>query len=76
MARLREALIEFHQVGAYVKVSAVDPDTLTEVSIVGDPAAGQAALERAALRKLEYVLKRDSPKSKAPPKPGRADFSA
>ncbi len=58
MARLREALIEFHQVGAYVKVSAVDPDTLTEVSIVGDPAAGQAALERAALRKLEYVLDR------------------
>ncbi len=76
MARLREVLIEFHQVGAYVKVSAVDPDTLTEVSIVGDPAAGQAALEQAALRKLEYVLARDSANSKTAPRPGKADFSA
>ena len=76
MAGLREALIEFHHVGAYVKVSAIDPDTLTEVSIVGDPAAGQAALERAALRKLEYVLARDLAKSKAALKPGGADFSA
>ena len=38
MTGLREALIEFHRVGAYVKVSAVDPDTLIEVAIVGDPA--------------------------------------
>jgi len=76
MAVLREALIEFHQVGAYVKVSAVDPDTLTEVSIVGDPAAGQAALERAALRKLEYVLARDPAKPGAAQKSGKRDFSA
>lgn len=58
MARHREALIEFHRVGAYVKVSAVDPETLTEVSIVGDPAAGEEALTRTAVRKLDYVLKR------------------
>ncbi len=58
MAKLREALFEFHQIGGYVKVSAVDPDTLTEVSMVGDPAAGVTALKRAALRKLEYVLAR------------------
>ena len=55
----REVILEFHQVGAYVKVSAVDPVTLTEVSIVGNPAAGEAALRRAAIRKLEYVLQRD-----------------
>ena len=55
----REVILEFHQVGAYVKVSAVDPVTLTEVSIVGNPAAGEAALRRAAIRKLEYVLERD-----------------
>ena len=59
MARHREALIEFHRVGAYIKVSAVDPDTLTEVSIVGDPAAGEEALTRTAVRKLDYVLKRN-----------------
>ena len=58
MARHREALIEFHRVGAYVKVSAVDPETLTEVSIVGDPAAGEDALTRTAVRKLDYVLKK------------------
>ena len=55
----REVILEFHQVGSYVKVSAVDPVTLTEVSIVGNPAAGEAALRRAAIRKLEYVMQRD-----------------
>lgn len=58
MARHREALIEFRRVGAYVKASAVDPETLTEVSIVGDPATGEAGLTRAAVRKLDYVLAR------------------
>jgi hypothetical protein len=58
MRQPREALIEFHRVGAYVKVSAVDPETMVEVSIVGDPAAGEAALKRAAVQKLTYVLKR------------------
>jgi hypothetical protein len=58
MPAQREVILEFHQVGAYVKVSAVDPVTLTEVSIVGDPAAGEAALTQAAIRKLDYVLKR------------------
>ncbi|MGF1611638.1 MAG: hypothetical protein ACFCUQ_19710 [Kiloniellales bacterium] len=58
MPAQREVILEFHQVGAYVKVSAVDPVTLTEVSIVGDPAAGEAALTQAAIRKLDYVLRR------------------
>ncbi len=58
MPPLRHALIEFHRVGAYVKVSAVDPVTLTEVSIVGDPAAGETALKQTAMRKLAYVLER------------------
>ena len=59
MSRLREALIEFYPVGAYVKVSAVDPVSLTEVSIVGDPAAGEEVLKRQAMRKLEFVLARN-----------------
>ena len=58
MAVNQEVLIEFRRVGAYVKVSAVDPRTLTEVAIVGDPAAGEAALTQAAVRKLEYVMSR------------------
>lgn len=58
MAGKPEVLIEFYRVGAYVKVSAVDPVTLTEVSIVGAPEAGEAALTRTAVRKLHYVMAR------------------
>ena len=53
----REFLIEFRQVGAAVKVSAVDPVTLTEVSIVGPASAGSDVLEQAAVRKLERALR-------------------
>lgn len=51
-----EYLVEFQQVGNTVKVSAVDPVTNIEVSIVGDPAASQDELIRVAVQKLEYVL--------------------
>ncbi len=59
MSRRGDVIIEFHQVGAYVKVSAVDTATYTEVSIVGDPSRSEEALKQAAIRKLEYVLERD-----------------
>ena len=59
MSRRGDVIIEFHQVGAYVKVSAVDTATYTEVSIVGDPTRSEEALKRAAIRKLEYILERD-----------------
>ena len=49
-------IIEFIQVGAYVKVSAVDPVSLVEVSIVGDPSASRNTLERNAIKKLKFVL--------------------
>ncbi len=58
MAERREVIFEFVQVGPAVKVSAIDAATGTEVSIVGDPAAGQTALKHLAERKLEYVLAR------------------
>jgi len=70
MTRPDGILIEFYPVGAYVKVSAVDPVTLTEVSIVGDPAAGEEALTRSATRKLEYVLVRRGKGSRRPPRAG------
>ena len=56
----KEVIIEFQRVGAYVKVSAIDPDSLTEVSIVGDPHAGEAMLKRLAVQRLEYVLARQA----------------
>ncbi len=49
-------LIEFTQIGAHVKVTAVDPKTLTEVSIVGGAQYSQEFLTRQAVKKLEYVL--------------------
>jgi len=52
----REIIFEFVQVGGVVKVTALDTASGTEASIVGDPAAGEAALRRLALRKLDYVL--------------------
>ena len=52
----REVIIEFQRIGASLKVTAVDPETLTEVSIVGDPGAGEELLKRTAVRKLDYVL--------------------
>ncbi len=53
---LGEVIYEFTPMGRYVKVAAVDPATLTEVSIVGDPAVGETLLKRQARRKLAYVL--------------------
>ena len=50
------AIIEMVVHGAYVKVSAIDPVTSEEVSIVGDPAAGEARLTREAVRKLERIV--------------------
>lgn len=52
----REVLIEFQQIGNTVKVTAVDPDSLIEVSIVGPGSAGREMLKRNAIKKLEYVL--------------------
>ena len=49
-------IVEFVQVGDTVKVSAVDPRSMVEVSIVGPASAGETALQRTAVRKLEYVL--------------------
>ena len=52
----REVLIEFQQVGNAVKVTAVDTDTLVEVSIMGPANAGNEILKRNVINKLNYVL--------------------
>lgn len=53
-------IIEFYPLGGSVKVSAIDPVTLKEVSIVGDPRAGNDELAKLAIRKLKYVLGKDA----------------
>jgi len=64
-----EALLEFYRIGNVVKVTAVDPVSLVEVSIVGDPRAGETALAHAAVRKLRYVLGRRRTAPRAAPDP-------
>ncbi|HEY4136304.1 MAG TPA: hypothetical protein VGO34_13940 [Alphaproteobacteria bacterium] len=54
----REAIIEFHRVGNAVKVSAVDPVSMTEVSIVAPATLGQRLMSANVLRKLDYVMAR------------------
>ena len=59
----REVLIEFHQIRNSVKVTAVDPVTMVEVSIVGAANAGKELLKRVAVRKLDYVLEKQKKES-------------
>ena len=55
-----ELLFEFRRFGASVKVSAIDPKSGREVSIVGPASIGEKALAEQAAKKLAYVLKRQS----------------
>ncbi|PWC33074.1 hypothetical protein [Azospirillum sp. TSO35-2] len=56
-----EVLFEFHRVGAYMKIVAIDGKTGVEVSVVG-PATGSAELlKRTAVNKLRFVQSKDAP---------------
>jgi hypothetical protein len=56
--QLGEVLFELRRIGDVVKVSAIEPRTNTEVSIMGPASAGEYALKKIALRKLQYVMTR------------------
>ena len=62
----RDVIFEFYRVGNSVKVSAVDTETLTEVSVVGPATASEATLKQNALRKLEFVLARRARQDRKP----------
>lgn len=53
-------IIEFVNVGQYVKVNAVCERTGREVSMMGDPRASRAELERLAANKLRYVMAKEA----------------
>lgn len=62
-------IIEFIRLGHALKVTAIDPETGQEVSIVGDPKATRPELSRLAANKLDYVLgrhKQSGDKDKGP----------
>ena len=54
----REIIIEFYPVGQYVRVSAMDARTLTEVSIQAPASASEEIMKYNALKRLEYVLRK------------------
>jgi hypothetical protein len=54
----REIIFEFHRVGLYVKVTAMDVATQEEISITGDAKAPQEYLEKLARDKLINVLRK------------------
>ncbi len=56
----REVIIEFHSpIGNVIKISAMDAKSLTEISIQGPATAPQNILKRNALKRLEYVLRKN-----------------
>lgn len=61
MMRDDDIIIEFSRVGAYVKVTAVDPVSLMEASIVGPASSSPETLKRTALQKLRFVLSKRGP---------------
>jgi hypothetical protein len=58
---LSEVIFEFLRHGNTVKVTAIDPETLIEVSIVGPAGAGEANLKAAAIKKLKYMIAKREP---------------
>ncbi|HYG88284.1 MAG TPA: hypothetical protein VD978_18725 [Azospirillum sp.] len=57
-----EVLLEYQRIGTYMKVSAIDPKTATEVSVAGPATGSRELLTRTALAKLKYVLRKNAAK--------------
>lgn len=57
-----DVLFEFVRMGSYMKVSAIDPATATEVSVAGPATGSRELLKRTAINKLRYVLERQQAK--------------
>lgn len=56
--QLSEVLFEFVQQGRYVKVTALDPVTKAEATVVGDAGTSPEMLKRVAVNKLRFVINR------------------
>lgn len=55
-----EILLEITQIGALLRVAAMDPETLMEVTFQAPLTADRTTLAALARRKLAYVLARRS----------------
>jgi hypothetical protein len=56
----RDVFIEIVTLGTSAKVTAIDSETGTEVSVTCPANAPRASMEAAAVSKLEYVLKKNA----------------
>jgi hypothetical protein len=55
----REIIIEFIPLGAYVRVTAVDVESMTEIFIQGPKTASNGVLKANAMKRLEYVMRKN-----------------
>ena len=58
-----EFYVEFVSIGINLKVTAIDPESGTEVSMIGAPQLSRDALAKLAVRKLKYVLAKEASSS-------------
>jgi hypothetical protein len=68
---LPTVLFEMVAIGNSVKVSAIDPETNTEVSVVGPVTASPYSLKMNALRKLKAKLRKAGPPAPSNPLKGQ-----
>jgi hypothetical protein len=54
----REVIFEYRKVGNIMRVTAMDTATMTEIVLQCPVNAGEAAFQKNALMRLEYVLKK------------------
>lgn len=55
---MSEILFEYIRQGSYVKVTAIEPETKIEASVVVPSTLNQEQMNLQALQKLNYVLKK------------------
>lgn len=55
---MAEVLFEYARQGQYVKVTAIEPETRTEVCVVVPVGLSEQQMQIQALKKLSYVLKK------------------
>jgi len=56
----REVIFEMKRIGSIMRVTAIDASTGTESVIQGPATASQSELQRIALNKLIYVMKKET----------------
>lgn len=55
---MSEIYFEYQIQGAYVRVSALEPETLTEAVVVIPKGLSEEQMKYQALQKLQYILKK------------------